>query len=73
VIPAPRRSRCRTSRHPIVERQQPAETLAVEDRLRRVIVHVQRQIAVLDAQEDIKSQSRKSWASAARDVACASR
>src|SRR2546425_12471662 len=39
-----------------VERQQLLETLAVEDRLRRVLVHVQRQIAVLDAQEDIKSQ-----------------
>src|SRR5207245_3940594 len=36
------------------ERQQLLETLAVEDRLRRVLVHVQRQIAVLDAQEDIK-------------------
>ena len=39
-----------------IERQQLLETLAVEDRLRRVLVHVQRQIAVLDAQEDIKSQ-----------------
>src|SRR6266536_3467712 len=28
----------------------------LEDRLRRVLVHVQRQISVLDAQEDIKSQ-----------------
>jgi ATP-dependent Lon protease len=38
------------------ERQQLLETLSVEDRLRRVLVHVQRQIGVLDAQEDIKSQ-----------------
>ena len=38
------------------ERQQLLETLSVEDRLRRVLVHVQRQISVLDAQEDIKSQ-----------------
>ncbi len=38
------------------ERQQLLETLSVEDRLRRVLVHVQRQIGVLDVQEDIKSQ-----------------
>ena len=38
------------------ERQKLLETLSVEDRLRRVLVHVQRQISVLDAQEDIKSQ-----------------
>jgi ATP-dependent Lon protease len=38
------------------ERQQLLETISVEDRLRRVLVHVQRQISVLDAQEDIKSQ-----------------
>src|SRR6267143_1392142 len=33
-----------------LERQQLLEALAVEDRLRRVLVHVQRQIAVVDAQ-----------------------
>jgi ATP-dependent Lon protease len=38
------------------ERQALLETLAVEDRLRRVLVHVQRQIEVTDAQEDIKTQ-----------------
>ena len=38
------------------DRQALLETLAVEDRLRRVLIHVQRQIAVADAQEDIKSQ-----------------
>ena len=37
-------------------RQTLLETLAVDERLRRVLVHVQRQISVLDAQEDIKSQ-----------------
>src|SRR5690606_21941834 len=37
-----------------VQRQALLETLSVEERLRRVLVHVQRQIAVLDAQEDIK-------------------
>ncbi len=38
------------------ERQSLLETLSVEDRLRRILVQVQRQIAVADAQEDIKSQ-----------------
>src|SRR3989475_847316 len=38
------------------ERQVLLETLSVEERVRRVLVHVQRQIGVLDAQEEIKSQ-----------------
>jgi len=38
------------------ERQALLEMLSVEDRLRRILVQVQRQIAVADAQEDIKSQ-----------------
>ncbi|MCZ6858318.1 MAG: endopeptidase La [Gemmatimonadetes bacterium] len=38
------------------ERQAVLETLGVEERLRRVLIHVQRQIELLDAQEDIKSQ-----------------
>ncbi len=38
------------------ERQALLETLSVEERLRRVLVHIQRQISVLDAQEQIKSQ-----------------
>src|SRR5881398_285483 len=41
------------------ERQALLETLSVEERLRRVLVHVQRQIGVLDAQEQIKSQVQK--------------
>ena len=41
---------------PTIERQQLLETLPVETRLRRVLVHIQRQIEVTDAQEDIKSQ-----------------
>src|ERR1035437_8016658 len=41
---------------PTPERQQLLETLSVEDRLRRVLVHVQRQIGVLAAQEDIHSK-----------------
>jgi ATP-dependent Lon protease len=38
------------------ERQALLETLAVEERLRRVLILVQRQIDVANAQEDIKSQ-----------------
>src|SRR5712692_11995232 len=38
------------------ERQALLETLSVEERVRRVLVHVQRQIGLLDAQEEIKSQ-----------------
>ena len=51
-----------------MERQQLLETLAVEDRLRRVLVHVQRQIAVLDAQEDIKSQVQEELGERQREM-----
>ncbi len=40
----------------VAERQALLETLSVEERLRRVLLQVQRQLAVLDAQEDIKSK-----------------
>ncbi|MBI4541680.1 MAG: endopeptidase La [Gemmatimonadetes bacterium] len=40
----------------VSERQQLLETLAVDERVRRVLVHVQRQIEVIDAQAEIKSQ-----------------
>src|SRR3712207_7023165 len=40
---------------PVPEKQGLLETLSVEERLRRVLVHVQRQIGLLEAQEDIKS------------------
>jgi ATP-dependent Lon protease len=42
-----------------VERQGLLETLSVEDRLRRVLVFVQRQIDVLSAQEDIQSKVKE--------------
>ncbi len=38
------------------ERQSLLETLAVEDRLQRVLRHMLRQVAVLDAQSDLKSK-----------------
>ena len=39
----------------VPEKQGLLETLSVEERLRRVLVHVQRQIGMLEAQEEIKS------------------
>jgi ATP-dependent Lon protease len=44
---------------PTPDRQQLLETLSVEDRLRRVLVAVQRQIGVLSAQEDIQSKVKE--------------
>ncbi len=41
------------------ERQALLETLSVEDRLRRVLVHVQRQIQVLSAQADIQEKVKE--------------
>ena len=51
-----------------LERQQLLEMLPVEDRLRRVLVHVQRQIAVLDAQDDIKSQVQEELGERQREM-----
>src|SRR5580765_4820643 len=51
-----------------LERQQLLETLAVEDRLRRVLVHVQRQIGVADAQEEIKSQVQEELGERQREM-----
>jgi ATP-dependent Lon protease len=50
------------------ERQALLETLSVEERLRRVLVHVQRQISVLDAQEDIKSQVQEELGERQREM-----
>ncbi len=41
---------------PAPERQHILETLSVEERLRKVVVHIQRQIAVLSLQEDLKTK-----------------
>jgi ATP-dependent Lon protease len=51
-----------------VERQGLLETLSVEDRLRRVLVFVQRQIDVLSAQEDIQSKVKEEIGSRQREV-----
>ncbi|MGE5926204.1 MAG: LON peptidase substrate-binding domain-containing protein, partial [Gemmatimonadota bacterium] len=50
------------------QRQSLLETLSVEERLRRVLVHVQRQIGVLDAQEDIKSQVQEELGERQREM-----
>ncbi|HET7599927.1 MAG TPA: endopeptidase La [Gemmatimonadales bacterium] len=50
------------------ERQALLETLSVEERLRRVLVHVQRQISMLDAQEDIKSQVQEELGERQREM-----
>ncbi|HEU5218919.1 MAG TPA: endopeptidase La [Gemmatimonadales bacterium] len=53
---------------PAVQRQGLLEALSVEERLRRVLVLVQRQIAVLDAQEDIKSQVQEELGERQREM-----
>jgi ATP-dependent Lon protease len=50
------------------QRQALLETLSVEERLRRVLVHVQRQISVLDAQEQIKSQVQEELGERQREM-----
>lgn len=50
------------------QRQVLLETLSVEERIRRVLVHVQRQIGVLDAQEEIKSQVQEELGERQREM-----
>src|SRR5213595_3613112 len=50
------------------ERQGLLETLSGEERLRRVLIHVQRQIGVLDAQEHIKSQVQEELGERQREM-----
>ena len=50
------------------DRQVLLEALGVEERLRRVLVHAQRQIGVLDAQEDIKSQVQEELGERQREM-----
>jgi len=53
---------------PVAERQGLLEALAIEDRLRRVLIQVQRQIAVLSAQEDIQSKVKEELGERQREV-----
>jgi len=50
------------------QRQQLLETLSVEERLRKVLVHIQRQIGLLDAQEDIKSRVQEELGDRQREI-----
>ena len=50
------------------EAQKLLEALSVEDRLRAVLLHTQKQVAVLDAQEDIKSQVQEELGDRQREM-----
>ncbi|HTR77509.1 MAG TPA: endopeptidase La [Gemmatimonadaceae bacterium] len=50
------------------EKQGLLETLSVEERLRRVLVHVQRQIGMLEMQEEIKSQVQEELGERQREM-----
>jgi ATP-dependent Lon protease len=50
------------------EKQALLETLSVEDRLRRVLLHVQRQIDVLSAQQDIQSKVKEELGGRQREM-----
>ena len=53
---------------PIQDRQGLLETLGVEERLRRVLLHVQRQIGLLKAQAEIKSQVQEELGERQREM-----
>jgi ATP-dependent Lon protease len=53
---------------PVAERQGLLENLSVEDRLRRVLVHVQRQIGMIEMQEEIKSQVQEELGERQREM-----
>jgi len=53
---------------PTSEKQVLLETLSIEDRLRRVLVHVQRQIDVLSVQEDIQSKVKEEIGTRQREL-----
>jgi ATP-dependent Lon protease len=53
---------------PPAEKQGLLETLSVEERLRRVLVHVQKQIGMLEMQEEIKSQVQEELGERQREM-----
>jgi ATP-dependent Lon protease len=53
---------------PVAERQALLETVEVEDRLRRVLVHVQRSLDVLSAQHDISEKVKEELGGRQREV-----
>jgi ATP-dependent Lon protease len=50
------------------QRQSLLEALSVEERLRRVLVHVQRQLSVIEAQEDIKTKVQEELGDRQREM-----
>jgi ATP-dependent Lon protease len=52
----------------VPEKQGLLETLSVEERLRRVLVHTQRQVGMLEAQEEIKSQVQEELGQRQREM-----
>ncbi len=50
------------------ERQELLETLSVEERLRRVLIHVQRQLEIVDAQADLKSKVQEELGDRQREI-----
>ncbi len=53
---------------PVSEKQALLETMGVEERLRRVLIHVQRQIGMLEAQAEIKSQVQEELGERQREM-----
>ncbi len=52
----------------VTEKQELLETLSVEDRLRKLLVHLQRQIGVMEAQEQIRSKVQEELGERQREV-----
>jgi ATP-dependent Lon protease len=50
------------------DKQAVLETLSIEDRLRRVLIHTQRQLAVASAQEDIQSKVKEELGDRQREI-----
>ncbi len=50
------------------EKQELLETLSVEDRLRKLLIHLQRQIGLLEAQEQIRSQVQEELGDRQREI-----
>ncbi len=57
----------------VPEKQDLLETLSVEDRLRKLLLHLQRQIGVLEAQAQIRSKVQEESESGSGRSSCASR
>jgi ATP-dependent Lon protease len=53
---------------PLAERQGLLEALSIEDRLRRVLIHVQRQIEVMSVQEEIQSKVQEELGDRQREI-----